>query len=60
MATSENRSFNRDQVDALESAYDFLILDTGAGLQRSSSQFAAAADVTFIVTTPEPTAIADA
>lgn len=49
-----------EQVALLESAYDFLIVDTGAGLQRSSSQFAAAADVTFIVTTPEPTAIADA
>ena len=50
----------RGQFELLESAYDFLIVDTGAGLQRSSSQFAAAADVTFIVTTPEPTAIADA
>ncbi len=49
-----------EQFALLESAYDFLIVDTGAGLQRSSSQFAAAADVTFIVTTPEPTSIADA
>jgi len=49
-----------EQIEMLESAYDFLIVDTGAGLQRSSSHFAVAADVTFIVATPEPTAIADA
>ncbi|HLQ46130.1 MAG TPA: AAA family ATPase, partial [Planctomycetaceae bacterium] len=49
-----------EQLDAIEAAYDFLIVDTGAGLHRAARQFAAAADVTFIVTTPEPTAIADA
>ena len=49
-----------EQIELFGSAYDFLVVDTGAGIQRSSSQFAAAADVTFVVTTPEPTAIADA
>lgn len=50
----------RQQLEVLESTYDFLIVDTGAGLQRAARQFAAVAETTFIVTTPEPTAIADA
>ena len=50
----------REQIETLESAYDFLIFDTGTGLQRSSRMLAAASDVSFIVTTPEPPAIADA
>ena len=48
------------QLDAFEAAYDFLIVDTGAGLHETTRQFAAMAELTFIVTTPEPTSIADA
>ena len=49
-----------EQVAALESAYDVLIIDAGTGLTESARRFASVADVTFLVTTPEPTAIADA
>lgn len=45
---------------SLESLADVLVLDTAAGLSRNVIQFAGQADETFIVTTPEPTAIADA
>ncbi len=49
-----------EQVAALEAAYDVLIVDTGTGLTETARRFANVADITFLVTTPEPTAIADA
>lgn len=49
-----------EQVAALETAYDVLIFDAGTGLSETARRFASVADVTFLVTTPEPTAIADA
>ena len=47
-------------MEELERSHDFLIVDTGSGIHRTVRQFAAAADLLLIVTTPEPTAIADA
>lgn len=44
----------------LEGRTDFLLVDTGAGLGRSVTNFVLAADVVLVVTTPEPTAITDA
>jgi flagellar biosynthesis protein FlhG len=44
----------------LEDEADYLILDTGAGLGDSVLEFALAADQVVVVTTPEPTALADA
>ncbi len=49
-----------EQIATLETAYDVLIIDAGTGLTESARRFARVADVTFLVTTPEPTAIADA
>ncbi len=49
-----------EQVAALETAYDILVVDTGTGLTETARRFANVADITFLVTTPEPTAIADA
>lgn len=49
-----------EQVAMLESVYDVLIIDAGTGQTESARRFARVADVTFLVTTPEPTAIADA
>ena len=49
-----------EQVAALETAYDVLIVDAGTGMTESARRFARVADVTFLVTTSEPTAIADA
>lgn len=39
---------------------DFLLLDTGAGLSATVLEFVLAADQVLVVTTPEPTSLADA
>lgn len=44
----------------LETACDFMVMDLGAGVARNVLAFAAAADLVLVVTTPEPTALADA
>jgi len=49
-----------EQMEDLERNHDFLIIDTGSGIHQSVRQFALASDRILIVTTPEPTAIADA
>ncbi len=48
------------QLTDLEQRHDWLIVDTSGGLSRWSSPFIRAADRALIVTTPEPTAIAEA
>lgn len=49
-----------DSLSRLEGMADYLILDTGAGLNHVVFSFVLAADEVILVTTPEPTAIADA
>jgi flagellar biosynthesis protein FlhG len=44
----------------IESRYDLVILDCGAGISRNVLSFAAGADTVLVVTTPEPTALTDA
>jgi flagellar biosynthesis protein FlhG len=48
------------QLEELEETYDYLVIDTGSGIHRLVRQFSTTADLTLIVTTPEPTAMADA
>ena len=48
------------QLDELERDHEFLIIDTGTGIHRTVRQFISAAQTVIVVTTPEPTAIADA
>jgi len=48
------------ELQRLESGHDVLLIDTGSGIHQLVRQFARAADDVLIVTTPEPTAIADA
>jgi flagellar biosynthesis protein FlhG len=48
------------QVLQIGSENDFIIFDTGAGLSKETLKFILAAEETFVVTTPEPTAITDA
>jgi len=50
----------QDQLSGLEAECDFLVVDTSGGLQRFVRQLLAAADCVLVVTTPEPTAIANA
>lgn len=47
-------------LSALEQGAQLLLLDLGAGVGKTVLAFAAAADELIVVTTPEPTAIADA
>ena len=48
------------QLRELEKQYDYILIDTGTGIDRSVRRFVTAADLVLIVTTPEPTAVADA
>ena len=48
------------QLSELEEAHDYLVIDTGTGIHQLVRQFVTSADLALIVTTPEPTAIADA
>jgi flagellar biosynthesis protein FlhG len=47
-------------LDALEPHYDYLIIDTGAGIAAPVLHFVAAAQMPIIVITPEPTSLTDA
>jgi flagellar biosynthesis protein FlhG len=48
------------QLAELEQNHDYVVIDTATGIHRSVRQFVTTADIALIVTTPEPTAIADA
>ncbi len=49
-----------DELGELESRSDFLLVDAGSGLGPGATKLAAAADTAVIVSTPEPTSLADA
>ncbi|KMQ50604.1 Flagellar synthesis regulator FleN [Chitinispirillum alkaliphilum] len=44
----------------LEQKYDYLLIDTGAGIGSVVTHFASNADTALLVMTPEPTSLADA
>lgn len=48
------------ELDSISDNADALIIDTGAGIQKSIIGFCLSAQSTMVVTTPEPTAITDA
>ena len=48
------------RLQPFEAQYDFILVDTGAGIAAKSLDFAVAADEVLLLVTPEPTAIADA
>lgn len=48
-----------NQIQELQNYADFILLDTGAGISKELVDFILASDETILVTTPEPTAIAD-
>lgn len=48
------------QMQQLEADHDFLIVDTGTGIHRLVRGFLLNADTILLVTTPEPTSLADA
>ncbi len=49
-----------DELGELEAESDFLLVDAGSGLGPGATKLAAAADSAVIVSTPEPTSLADA
>jgi len=49
-----------ERLKELEDHSDLLIIDTGAGISRTVISFIGAADEFILLTTPEPTALADA
>lgn len=48
------------QMGKLDGVYDYMIIDTGAGISKSVITFLLAGDDVIVITTPEPTAITDA
>jgi len=48
-----------EQLEELEYNHDFVIIDTGSGIQQGVRPFLHAAEVILLVTTPEPTSLAD-
>jgi flagellar biosynthesis protein FlhG len=48
------------ELEGLEAGADVLIIDAGSGLGPGVATLAAAADEVVVVTTPEPTSVADA
>ncbi len=48
------------QLTEFEEGHDFLVIDTGAGIHRTVCDFLRACDIVLVVTTPEPTSVADA
>ena len=54
------RSRLADELAGLEAEADFVLVDAGSGLDPGIATLAAAADEVVVVTTPEPTSMADA
>ncbi|MEZ0323937.1 MAG: MinD/ParA family protein [Hydrogenothermaceae bacterium] len=49
-----------NQLEKISANYDYVLIDTSAGITDEVVNFIRSSDKTFIITTPEPTAIADA
>jgi flagellar biosynthesis protein FlhG len=49
-----------DQLEELEFNYDYIIIDIPAGIHKQVLDFISCASSVLVITTPEPTAIADA
>ena len=58
--SSEQKMKLLDGLDSLQDHFDFVLIDTEAGISENVTYFNTAAQEILIVTTPEPTAITDA
>jgi flagellar biosynthesis protein FlhG len=56
----DERSYFFHELEQLHGYADIILIDTGAGLTIESQQCHLSADEVFLITTPEPTSIADA
>lgn len=59
MLDNVNRELLRNELNDLM-GYQFIIFDTGAGINKNVTYFSLIADRVILVTTPEPTSITDA
>lgn len=57
--TEEQKIVLLQQMEDLEQNFDFMLIDTGAGISSDVIYFALAAQTTVLVLTPEPTSLAD-
>lgn len=55
-----NLSVFFNSINILDNYFDYIIVDTGAGINRTIKSFIDLSDDVIVVTTPEPTAIMDA
>ena len=44
-------------IEEIEREYDYVVVDSAAGISEQTIAFAAACDVVFVVTTPDLTAM---
>lgn len=49
-----------DELSKLQQEFDVILIDSGAGMGTNIGQLLSASDDIFLVTTPEPTSVADA
>jgi flagellar biosynthesis protein FlhG len=49
-----------ESFDKLKNDFDYILIDTGAGLSKSVISFIQASDEVIVVTTPEPSSVTDA
>jgi flagellar biosynthesis protein FlhG len=54
----DQRKIFLEKLDTLDE-YDFILMDTGAGVNREVLSFIAASEELIIITTPEPTSLTD-
>ncbi|RYL95325.1 MinD/ParA family protein [Sporolactobacillus sp. THM7-4] len=55
----ENLHFFLEQMKLIKNSYDYIIFDFGAGITSDTLQFVLAVHRLILITTPEPTAMAD-
>ncbi len=55
----ESLEYLKNQLIELESLFDFVLIDTGAGISEIVMSFVTAANEVVLVTTPEPTSLTD-
>jgi flagellar biosynthesis protein FlhG len=48
------------EVGKVDGDYDYMVIDTGAGISKNVISFMLAADEVIVITTPEPTSLTDA
>jgi len=57
---AEKLNYFFSEYEQLTKDYDYIFFDLGAGVTKSSLAFILSCDEVFLITTPEPTSIADA